>query len=399
MAAPPTVTSPHESAHRAPPLSAATAPANCYRVFADGAQCGRYRIVRMVAKGGMSEVYEAMHRDLAKRVALKVLSPELAHSAEARARFAAEAVNAASLWHTNVVDITDFGTYHDLPYMVMNLLVGDNLAGLFAQRGRLPAAELIDLVLPVACAVAAGHAQGIMHRDLKPENIFLHQEGRRVIPKLLDFGVSRMLGARRITVGAHVFGTPHYMAPEQARGEAGIGPRADQYALGVILYEGITGRLPRNAESPHALLYTVAFGSFPPPSAHVKLPRELERVILRAMAREPNQRFASMVDLARALVPFASPNARPHWQAELEGTKSRSPSVAVPLARASSSFAQAPASVLGVGDLMRLLVQRPSLFFTGVAALLLLVLASAWTLELHGETAAGLFSAAAAALP
>jgi serine/threonine-protein kinase len=354
----------------------------------------------------MSEVYEAVHDDLKKRVALKVLSPELGQSSEARARFAAEAVNAARVWHTHVVDVTDYGTAHGLPYLVMNLLVGTDLASLFARRRRLPIPELIDLMLPVACAVAAGHAQGIVHRDLKPENIYLHREGPRVIPKLLDFGVSRLLSARRITVNANVFGTPHYMAPEQARGELSTDPRADQYAMGVILYEGLTGQLPRDSGDPHALLYAVAYGSFLPPSAHVALPHGLERVILRAMAHDPNQRFASMDDLARALVPFASAATRTYWQAVLEASqpsraagraaggaakRGRNPNAQVTRlltpersAPRSASSTLSNADVLDVAGLFALLRKKPSLMAGALTGLMLLLAASVWSLEQSG---------------
>jgi serine/threonine protein kinase len=283
---------------------------------------------------------------------------------------------------------------HGLPYLVMNLLVGTDLATLFARRQRLPIPELIDLMLPIACAVAAGHEQGIVHRDLKPENIYLHREGPRVIPKLLDFGVSRLLSARRITINANVFGTPHYMAPEQARGELTTDPRADQYAMGVILYEGLTGQLPRDSGDPHALLYAVAFGSFLPPSAHVPLPHGLERVVLRAMAREPSQRFPSMDDLARALLPFASGSTRSYWQAVLEasnpsrtpdrtlGSRGRNPNEQVTrLLTPERSATRAEANVLDVAGLFALVRTRPSVMFSAVAALMLLLAASVWSLE------------------
>jgi hypothetical protein len=166
--------------------------------------------------------------------------------------------------------------------------------------------------------VAIGHSHGVVHRDLKPGNIFLHQEGCRLIPKVLDFGVSRLLGALRVKTPGRVFGTPFYMAPEQARGEPGD-TRADQYALGVMLYQGFTGRLPRESDDAQALLHTVAYDSSPiaPPSQFVELPAGLEGVISRAMSYDPEQRFTSMHDLALALLPFASPEAGRYWTEEL----------------------------------------------------------------------------------
>jgi len=352
------------------------------RLFDSGTLVGKYIIVRLIAKGGMSEVYEALHQDLHKRVALKVLRPELRNSAEAHARFAAEAVNAASVSHTNIVDVIDFGAVYGLPYLVMTLLVGRELAGFYAQHAPVSVPELLDLLVPVGLAVALGHERGILHRDLKPENIFLHEEAGRIVPKLLDFGVSRMLGARRITSKAHVFGTPQYMAPEQARGEKTVGPRADQYALGVILYEGLTGRLPRNAQHPHVLLYSVAFGSFLPPSVHVALPEGLEAVVLRALDRDPSQRYASVHELVSALLPYASPALRAYWTGrQRHGGEPRVGFEPRPMiervARAAAVSRSTP--VLSVDGLIARLWQRPSVVGASLAASLVLTAISLWT--------------------
>jgi len=287
------------------------------RCLPDGLRFGKYQIVRLIAVGGMSEVYEALHSGLDKRVALKVLRPDLAENLEARERFLSEGVNAARIRHINVVDVTDVGVVDDLPYLVMSLLDGEDLGAVYGRHGRLAVADLVDLLLPVTAAIAVGHAHGVVHRDLKPDNIFLHQEGCRLIPKVLDFGVSRAMNGRRITVNTSIFGTPQYMAPEQARG-GHTDERTDQYALGVILYEGLTGHLPRDSANPLELLHSVAFDSFQRPSEHVELPHELEAVILRAMAQEPDERFASMRDLALALLPFASAPAQEYWGLELQ---------------------------------------------------------------------------------
>lgn len=286
------------------------------RAFADGLRFGKYQVVRLLAIGGMSEVYEALHLGLEKRVALKVLRPDLARNREASQRFLAEGIHAAHIRHTNVVDVSDVGTVKGLPYLVMELLEGENLALMFERTHQLRSRELVDLLLPVVVAVAFGHSKGVLHRDLKPENIFLHHEGTRIIPKVLDFGVSRSTSRGRITVAGSVIGTPHYMAPEQARGEP-TDARSDQYALGVMLYEGLTGRLPRDADNLLQILHAVAHDPFSPPSAHVELPGELEAVILRAMARDPEQRFRTAYDLATALIPFASENTRDFWAREI----------------------------------------------------------------------------------
>ncbi|MET0384747.1 MAG: serine/threonine-protein kinase, partial [Polyangiales bacterium] len=267
------------------------------RALQDGLSFGQYQIVHLLAVGGMSEIYEAIHVGLEKRVALKVMRPDFAENAEARARFVSEGVHAARIRHTNVVDVSDVGDVDGLPFLVMERLIGEDLGVVYDRQKGLPIPDLIDILLPVAFAIAEGHAKGVVHRDLKPDNIFLHREGRRVIPKVLDFGVSRVISAKRITLSASVFGTPHYMSPEQARGDT-TDERTDQYSLGVMLYEGATGKLPRDSANPLRLLHSVAYESFTPPSSHLPLPDGLEDVIMRAMAHEPTQRFETMHELA-----------------------------------------------------------------------------------------------------
>jgi serine/threonine protein kinase len=320
------------------------------RSLCDGYSFARYQIIRLIAIGGMSEVYEALHNGLDKRVALKVLRPDLAQSPEARERFVSEGVNAARIRHTNVVDVTDVGIVDELPYLVMSLLEGENLGEFYERHGRLPVSDLIDLLLPVACAVAVGHSHGIVHRDLKPENIFLHREGCRLIPKVLDFGVSRSMHSRRITPNARVFGTPHYMSPEQARG-ALADARTDQYALGVILYEGVTGRLPRDATNALELIHAVAFDSFQLPSAHVDLPPDLEAVIVRAMSHDPEARFDSMIDFALALLPFSGEASCEYWGVELNTPLPNVPAPSLlPVARPPSHAPESPLALARSSD-------------------------------------------------
>ena len=293
------------------------------RLLEDGEHFGKYEIVRWIARGGMSEVYEAVHTGLRKPVALKVLRGELAENAEARDRFALEGNNAALVRHPNVVDVSDVGVVDELPYLVMELLEGDSLGEVLTRIGRMPIPEAVDLLLPVTAAVCVAHEHGVIHRDLKPDNIFLQYEGPRIVPKVLDFGASRVLSQGRLTVNASVLGTPHYMSPEQARGETSTDARSDQHALGVILYEAVVGCLPRDASDPLELLHQVAYGPFRKPSEHMELPEGLEAVIVRALARDPSQRYPSTREFGLALLPFASEASREYWAIELRYPSAR----------------------------------------------------------------------------
>jgi serine/threonine-protein kinase len=289
----------------------------------DGEHFGKYQIVRWIARGGMSEVYEAVHTGLKKPVALKVLRGELSENTEARDRFALEGNNAALVRHPNVVDVSDVGVVDELPFLVMELLEGESLGDVLTRIGSMPVSDAVDLLLPVTAAVSMAHEHGVIHRDLKPDNIFLQYEGPRIVPKVLDFGASRVMHHGRLTVTASVLGTPHYMSPEQARGETSTDARSDQHALGVILYEAVVGCLPRDSSDPLELLHQVAYGPFKRPSEHMQLPDGLEAVIVRAMAREPSERFSTTRDFGLALLPFASEASRQYWSLELRYPSAR----------------------------------------------------------------------------
>ncbi|MBX3183842.1 MAG: serine/threonine protein kinase [Polyangiaceae bacterium] len=289
-----------------------------------GTALGRYAVVDLVGMGGVAEVYEAVHLGLRKRVALKVLRREVRDHGEVRARFLREGRNASLVNHPNVVDIYDVGELNGLPYLVMEHLEGESLAELLERDGQLDEQQAVQLILPIIAGVLAGHRAGVVHRDLKPENIFLARDGhRRTTPKILDFGVSKALAATdAITMPDTAIGTPHYMSPEQARGER-VQPQMDQYAIGVMLYELLTGRLPRHALEGEALLESVAFGDFEPPSAwRPGLDSALEAVILKAMASAPAHRYPNLEELALALLPFTSTRAQEHWRPEFAGTDS-----------------------------------------------------------------------------
>ncbi|MDB4988008.1 MAG: Serine/threonine protein kinase PrkC, regulator of stationary phase [Myxococcaceae bacterium] len=273
---------------------------------------GRYELLSYLGSGGMSDVYVALHTGLRKRVALKLLRPALRCDDYAVQRFLREGECAARVRHPNVVDVSDVGMENGVPYLVMELLEGESLAQTLTRGGALDLESAIDLLLPIFDAVSAVHAVGVLHRDVKPANILLARAADgSVLPKLVDFGIAllpehtddadRALGP---------LGTPHYMSPEQARGEH-TDERSDQYALASVLFEMLTGREPYEGKTVDAVLHEVARGKFPRVrSLQPMLPLMFEEVLVRATSRNPGQRFASVSDFAYALVPFASARTR-----------------------------------------------------------------------------------------
>ena len=283
-----------------------------------GAVFGRYTIVRPMGVGGMGAVYEATHNDLKKRVALKTLHRVVAADPAIRARFVQEGQAASRIRHPHVVDVSDVGVQEGLPFLVMEYLDGEDLRRRFDREGRLDPGDLVALMLPLLSAVGAAHEEGIVHRDLKPENIFLARtRDGAVIPKVLDFGISKMTDAGRpagLTASSSVLGTPFYMAPEQARSSRNVDARADLYALGVILYEGLTGKVPYPGENLFVVLTAAALGGCEAPRAlRPEIDAGLEAVVLRAMAVAPDDRYPDATALGRALLPFATAEARARW--------------------------------------------------------------------------------------
>jgi serine/threonine-protein kinase len=284
-----------------------------------GTELGRYRIVRLLGRGGMGAVYEATHRDLKKRVAIKTLHPAVAAMPAARVRFLREGEAASRISHPNVVDVTDVGTEGDITYLVMEFLEGEDLAAMLERMGALPIEMAVDILLPVVAAIAVAHEEGVIHRDLKPGNIFMARTlPGAPRPTVLDFGISKMSagdgGTLALTGTGASMGTPYYVAPEQMRSAAGVDARSDQYALGAILYECVTGRRAHQGETIYEVIRSVGEGNFPPPGVHrPDLPPALEAAILRAMRLDPALRFASVQAFGRAIIGFASAGARQQW--------------------------------------------------------------------------------------
>ena len=271
---------------------------------------GSYEILRVIGEGGMGRVYEARHTRLhTKRFAVKLLHHEFARQPEVVTRFQREAEAASVLTHPNVVGVYDVNTSADgRPYIVAELLQGEELGSYLDRLGRLPSTEAVHIARQVCHALRAAHESGIVHRDVKPENVFLAHPNATV--KVLDFGISKVAEfSDGLTKTGTVMGTPDYMAPEQARGDR-VDARADIYAVGAILYRALTGRKPFEGSDPMAILTSVLTQEPVRPSTlEPSIPLSLELIVQRTMAKVPSERFATMEALEQALLPFDAPDA------------------------------------------------------------------------------------------
>jgi serine/threonine-protein kinase len=271
---------------------------------------GKYRVESLIGRGGMGGVYEATQLSLGRKVALKHLYPRYAGNEKAFVRFRQEAMSAASIGHDNICEVTDLGIgLEGAPYLVMPLLKGLTVHEMIRSEGSLKPGRVVDLGCQILSGLGAAHRAGILHRDLKPANVFVTRLGDRGdFVKLLDFGVSKVIsGAERtdLTRTGEVVGTPHYMAPEQAKGVRNLDQRLDLYAVGVILYEMLTRRRPFDGDSYNEVMYKILTERFPAPSVvNPLVPAGMERVVITAMAREPRDRYADAAamreDLRRA---------------------------------------------------------------------------------------------------
>jgi len=265
-----------------------------------------YRLTRPIATGGMGTVYEAKVIGSKKRVAIKVMAIELSQDREALARFRREADVTSSLGHPNIVRVHEFGMSDSgQPYLVMEYLEGEDLDQRLEKDPRLPMGQAFRLVQQVAAALSVAHEKGIVHRDLKPANIFMvTRSGKKDLAKILDFGISKVQsGTINLTHGRTVLGTPYYMSPEQASARSSeVDHRTDQWALACIAWQILCGECPFQGDDLYALTYQLTFANPPPLAPLVPgLPSEVESVLLRALAKDKNQRFPSIAEFARAL--------------------------------------------------------------------------------------------------
>jgi serine/threonine-protein kinase len=285
-----------------------------------GEAFGNYVVHECIGQGAMGNVYRAEHTLLEKPVALKVMDASLLASADARQRFLREGQAAAAIKHPNVVDITDVGVVDGTPYLVMELLEGEDLQIYLERRPHLSEQEIASLLIPIAAALGAAHDRGVVHRDLKPSNIFLSRgPDGELVPKILDFGISKIGQAVssvdfESTPFNQLMGSPLYLPPEAVRGSRDLTAKSDQYSLGVVLYECVTGRPPFAGDSLMSLLNSISAGDFMRPSRlRPDVSMAMEHAVLRAMNPDPALRFDHVRDLGRELLLVAGMRTQMLW--------------------------------------------------------------------------------------
>ena len=266
---------------------------------------GRFKLNRLIGRGGMGSVWQATHLGLDIPCAVKFIEGEMSNMAEAQTRFEREAKAAAQLRSPHVVQILDHGVCEGTPYIAMELLDGEDLGKRLARNGRIQPSELSAIITQVTRALTKAHAVGIVHRDLKPDNIFLVRDDDREIAKVLDFGIaksaSNALEGSNTKTGA-MLGTPYYMSPEQAQGIKTVDYRSDLWSLAVIVFQCLTGALPFESEALGDLLMKIIVQPIPLPSQVVSdLPPAFDRWWVRASSRDPNGRFQSAKEFAESL--------------------------------------------------------------------------------------------------
>jgi len=276
-------------------------------VLPEGTIIGSYRVVDALGQGAMGAVYLVEHTLLGRKAAIKVLLPEVSANREIIERFFNEAKAVTQIADPGIVQVFDFGRDGGNAYIVMELLEGETLAARLARTRRLPVTDVVRLVWLLALSLQSAHGKGIVHRDLKPENIFIVTDpavigGAR--PKILDFGVAKLSRDehRSVTRSGAVIGTPLYMSPEQCRGADDVDHRADIYALACVMMTMLTGKPPFDYNATGALIIAHVSESPPRASSRVSgIPAEIDRLLERALAKDPSDRFQTMAELARSL--------------------------------------------------------------------------------------------------
>ncbi|HEY4183619.1 MAG TPA: protein kinase [Polyangia bacterium] len=290
-------------------LATAPAPSEGFDSLVGATLAGRYLIIRRIGEGGMGAVYEAKHTIIGKRVAVKVLLEKFLTKSDFVARLLQEARLASAIGHEHIVDVTDFGTTDDgRAFVVMEFLDGESLAQLVMREAPLPVERALRIARQVASALGAAHAKGIVHRDIKPENVYLIHRGDGDFIKVVDFGISKAVKQGqgddapdyRLTHTGLLLGTPLYMSPEQARGEEDLDHRVDVWALGVLLYECLTGEVPFRANNYLGIISQVLTHEALSPSRlrpELGISEAVETVVMHAMEKDRARRYPTMADV------------------------------------------------------------------------------------------------------
>ncbi len=295
---------------------------------------GKYRVERLLGAGGMGIVVAARHEQLHERVAIKFLLPEAAGSPEAVSQFLGEARKAVRIKSDHVTRVFDVGVQSNgAPYIVMEYLDGQDLAGLLKQQDRLPVEQAVDFLLQACVAIAHAHSVGIVHRDIKPANLFCVRRHDRFMLKVLDFGISKMTdtseAAMSVTRTGTIMGSPLYMSPEQMRSSKDVDGRTDIWSLGIVFFELLTGRTPYTGASLTEIVLSVA--TDPPLLLRTELPdapAALELAIGRCLEKDRRLRYSTVAELAHALTPFGSRRAEA-WMDEIRSVESSSAAVEI----------------------------------------------------------------------
>jgi tRNA A-37 threonylcarbamoyl transferase component Bud32 len=259
---------------------------------------GRYKLIELLGQGGMATIFRALDTQLGREVAVKLLRPEYLRDPDFSSRFRQEAQNAASLSHPNVVTVYDYGEDPSGPFIVMEYVDGEDLATILRRNGALPPTQAARIAAAVARALAASHSRGIVHRDVKPGNVLIARDGR---VKVVDFGIARAMAEAQMTLPGTTLGSVHYFSPEQARGEPATN-ESDIFALGIVLFEMLTGSRPWEGDSAAGVALARLTGPVPDPAlVRGSIPPDLAAITRKALARVPSDRFASAAAMAEAL--------------------------------------------------------------------------------------------------
>ena len=266
--------------------------------FNIGENVGPYRVTEQLGRGGMATVYKAYHANLDRYVALKVLHPAFLEDENFLARFQREARLVAKLEHPNIVPVYDFAEHEGQPYLVMKFVEGETLKA-FMNHGHLDVEQIWNVVEAVGAGLGYAHKQGILHRDIKPSNVIVSSDGQMY---LADFGLARIAEMGESTLsGDMIMGTPQYISPEQAMGVKDLDGRTDIYSFAVILYEMVVGQVPFSADTPFSIIHDHIYSPLPlPKTVNPSVPEEVERVLLKALAKERDDRYQSVEELVQA---------------------------------------------------------------------------------------------------